>query len=466
MTEPWLGDACSLVDAFRDKVLSPVEALDGCLAAMASSPLNAFSFVDEPAARLAASVADVSLPFGGVPIGVKELDMVAGWPFTEASLLHADRVSDVDSTQVARLRSAGAVPVGLTTASEFGFVAFTSTKLNGTTVNPWSPSEPALTPGGSSGGSAAAVAGGLVPLATAGDGGGSIRKPAGYCGMVGLKTTYGRIPRGPRCLAEPLTETVGCISRSVRDTARWLDVCNGYDARDRFSLPRVEGWEAGLGGFDLGGLRACVSVDFFGTAVVDPAVASVVSAAASSLVASAGLRQVDVTAPVPAGGGVWALAGLISAVVEFGHLSAEERESLTDDLRMGLELATPIYGVEHAAMVERYRRDLNEALADVFEACDVVLCASNPWPPFVATGPTPYQVGSVLTDQFNDGALTIPANMAGYPAVSVPAGPGPDGLPVGLQIYGRRHEEALLLDLALAWERLAPWPLVAPGSPL
>jgi Asp-tRNAAsn/Glu-tRNAGln amidotransferase A subunit and related amidases len=190
---PWLGDACSLVDAFRAGDLSPVEALDASLAAIDTSKVNAFSYVASDEAHAAAQKADVSLPFGGVPMAIKELQRVNGWPFTEASLLFKDDKADVDGTEVARLRAAGAVLVGLTTASEIGFVNYTSTKLNGVTRNPWNLER---TPGGSSGGSAAAVAGGLVPIASGGDGGGSIRIPSGYCGLFGLKATYGRFHAG------------------------------------------------------------------------------------------------------------------------------------------------------------------------------------------------------------------------------------------------------------------------------
>src|SRR5665213_3238331 len=153
MTEPWLKDACSLVDAFRAKTLSPTEALEASLAAIEASDLNAFSLVDAEAARAQAAAADLSLPFGGVPIGVKELEPVDGWPYTEASLVFADRMSEGDSTHVTRLRAAGAVLAGQTTASEFGGVNCTATKLHGITRNPW---DTERTPGGSSGGSAAA----------------------------------------------------------------------------------------------------------------------------------------------------------------------------------------------------------------------------------------------------------------------------------------------------------------------
>ncbi len=168
--------------------------MEATLRTIEASELNAFAFLDGDPAMEAAANADVSAPFGGVPLAVKELEAVAGWPDTHASMPLADQVADHTSTHVERLVAAGAVPVGLTTSSEFGAVNVTRTVLHGVTRNPWNPER---TPGGSSGGSAAAVAGGLLPLATSSDGGGSIRIPAGFCGLVGLKATYGRIPKSP-----------------------------------------------------------------------------------------------------------------------------------------------------------------------------------------------------------------------------------------------------------------------------
>ncbi|MGH9111045.1 MAG: amidase family protein, partial [Acidimicrobiales bacterium] len=185
---PWQGDACSLVDAFRTGERNPKEELEGVLAAVDASTLDAVCFVDTQGARAAAAEADVSLPFGGVPIGVKELEPVEGWPGSEASLVFADRVADRSTTMVRRLEGAGVVKVAQTTASEFGGLNVSVTKLHGVTHNPW---QAGRTAGGSSGGSAAAVAGGLLPIATGGDGGGSIRIPAGFCGLVGMKGTAG-----------------------------------------------------------------------------------------------------------------------------------------------------------------------------------------------------------------------------------------------------------------------------------
>src|SRR6478752_713538 len=313
---PWSGDAVSLVEAFRNGERSPVEELDATLAAIERSDVNAFSFLDPDGAREAAANADVTQPFGGVPLGVKELDNVAGWPATEASLTLRDEIAPGDSTKVARWRAAGAIPMGLTTASEFGGINLTSTKLNGSTKNPWNP---AHTPGGSSGGSAAAVAGGLLTLATGGDGGGSIRIPAGFCGLIGLKTTYGRIPRGPHFEVGALTVTIGGVTRSVRDTARWLDVANGADRHDPHSLPRVEGWEVGLGTHlhELRGLRVAI-IDGFGGAVVSPATATLVREAGEALIADLGMRRVDIDVPIPSVGTAWSLANMASTFKELG----------------------------------------------------------------------------------------------------------------------------------------------------
>ena len=467
MTEPWLEDACSLVDAFRAGTLSPTEALDASLAAIEASDLNAVSHLDGDAAHAQAAVADVSLPFGGVPIGVKELEPVAGWPYTEASLVFADRKSTVDSTHVTRLRAAGAVLAAQTTASEFGGVNCTSTKLHGVTRNPW---DTERTPGGSSGGSAAAVAGGLLPIATGGDGGGSIRIPAGFTGLFGLKATYGRIPRGPATLQPPLTVTLGCMARSVRDTARWFDVCNGFHPRDNLSLPKVGGWEAGLGTLDLAGKRAVVSVDL-GAAVVEPRVAALVVESAEALIADAGLERVDVVVQLPQGGLEWALSNLVGLVGELGDRFPDCNDDLTPEIQIGMNLATHHYSIESAGKAELFRIALNEQMADLFDRADFVFASTNPDIAFAAAGPMPTTVGDVdliATYGFdkaigNNGALTIPANLAGLPAVSIPVGTV-DGAPVGMQVIGRHHEEQLLLELARLAERERPWPLVAPSA--
>ena len=468
MTAPWLGDATSLVEAFRGKVLSPLEALDACIAAIEESPLNACSYTDFDRARDVASHADVSLPFGGVPFGVKELEHVEGWPYTEASVIFKDRVSSFDQTSVARLRRAGAVLAAQTTASEFGGINCTSTELHGTTRNPW---DAARTPGGSSGGTAAAVAGGLLPIATGSDGGGSIRIPAGFTGLFGLKATYGRIPKGPEAGIEPLTSTLGCLTRSVRDTARFFDACNGFDQRDPLSLPDVGGWEAGLGSHDLVGKTVAICVDL-GTARVRQEVADVVAEFAEALAKAAGLEVVAVRPDLPPLRGQWAMAGMVGFLADLGDAYPERIDELSPEMRLGLDAARQRFNLERAASIETYRRRLNAAMADLFESADFVMASANPDVAFAAEGPPPSTIpGADLISEIgfaraimNNAALTAPSNLNGSPAMSVPAGLV-DGVPVGLQVLAGHHHEPWLLDVALVAERELGWPLVAPGSP-
>jgi Asp-tRNA(Asn)/Glu-tRNA(Gln) amidotransferase A subunit family amidase len=458
---PWQGDACSLVDAFRTGERSPKEELEGVLAAIDASALDAVSFLDTEGARAAAARADASLPFGGVPIGVKELEPVEGWPSTEASLVFADRVADQTTTMVRRLEGAGVVKVAQTTASEFGGLNVSVSKLHGVTHNPWRHDR---TAGGSSGGSAAAVAGGLLPIATGGDGGGSIRIPAGFCGLVGVKGTAGRIPRGPRTEIAPLTVVVGCVARSVRDVARWFDVCSGYHPRDPYSLPRVDGWERDVGTRDLRGLSAVIAPDL-GNAVVLPLVEARVREAGEALARDAGLRLIDVPVRLPGLGFEWAMANLSQLRKALGDRWPACRDDLTLEMAFGLDLADQVFNLEMAGRVEAQRTEANERMADLFDDVDFVICATNPDVAFPAEIGLNTRVGNVSVGAENNGLLTIPANIVGNPAVSIPAGTV-DGLPVGMQVIGRHHADALLLDLARVVENERPWPLVAPGAPV
>ena len=385
MTEPWLQDACSLVDAFRAGTLSPTEALEATLDAVQASDLNAVCHVDAEAARARAAAADVSLPFGGVPIGVKELEHVEGWPYSEASVVFADRSSAFDSTHVARLRAAGAVLAVQTTASEFGGVNCTSTKLHGVTRNPWDTDR---TPGGSSGGSAAAVAGGLVPIATGGDGGGSIRIPAGFTGLLGLKATYGRIPRGPADTAAaahrhprlpvPLGARHGPLVRRGQRLRRPRQPEPapgvGLGGRARLGRPgRQAGGRVGRprrrGGRAPGGGHG--------------------DEAAEALIADAGLRRVDVAVQLPQGGLEWALSNLVGLVEELGDRYPACNDDLTPEIQIGMNLATHHFTVQSAGKADAFRVALNEQMADLFEQADVVFAATNPDIAFDAPGPCP-----------------------------------------------------------------------------
>jgi aspartyl-tRNA(Asn)/glutamyl-tRNA(Gln) amidotransferase subunit A len=378
-----------------------------------------------------------------------------------------DHVAEYTGVMVQRIRDAGgAVLAGQTTASEFGGVNLTRTLLHGTTHSPW---QHGRTPGGSSGGTAAAVSGGLVTIATGGDGGGSIRIPAGFTGLVGLKATIGRIPLGPRAQYGNLTVTIGCLSRSVRDTARWFDVCNGYEARDPLSLPRVQGWEAGLGNHldELRGARVAV-VPTWGNATVSPIMWELLDEAAAALITDNGLTRVDdLDTNLPNLGAAWSISGMIAIEARLGELWPECADQLTPEMRYSLERTRGQYNSEVRAKIETRRVELNEAMARIFdpvEGVDFVITASNPDVAFDADGPLPSVFGGIDAGARNNGRLTFPANLHGNPAISIPAGTL-DGLPIGLQIVGRHFSEELLLDLAMSVERARPWPLVAPGSP-
>jgi aspartyl-tRNA(Asn)/glutamyl-tRNA(Gln) amidotransferase subunit A len=504
---PWQGDACSLVDAFRAGERSPLEELDATLAAVEASNLNAFSFLDPERARAAARRADVSLPFGGVPTGIKELEPVAGWPATEASLVYRDRIATADSTLVERVvRRGGSVPVGLTTASEFGGLNISVTKLNGVTHNPW---QYGRTTGGSSAGSAAAVAGGLVTLATGGDGGGSIRIPASYTGLLGMKGTFGRIPRSPAAYSRPGTVVLGCLARSVRDAARFYDVCEGPHAADPTSLPAAGPWEARLGAHDLAGRRVAVLPDLGGVTKVAPTVEARVSAAADELIRATGMVRVDVDLELPSLAAQWMMGNLSTLLAELGDSWPRCAPLLTEEVSGGLFASQAMYNLKTAAVAEERRLHAYHAMAELFDQVDFVIASTNPDVAFAADAPTSNTtdafvnrgrgnptaalaargalgamrfvaaafpslpsalldvVARRLPDVVGMGALTIASNIYGNPAVSIPAGLV-DGLPVGLQVLAPHHADALLFDVALAAERAMPWPLVAPsvGAPV
>lgn len=457
---PWLGDACSLVDAFRRGERSPAEELQATYDAIDASDLNAVSYTPRDDAMMAARTADVSLPFGGVPVGVKELDHVAGWPDTDACVVFENRVAEHTSVMLERLRDrGGAVLAAQTTASEFGGVNVTRTELHGVTRNPW---DTERTPGGSSGGTASAVAGGLLTIGSGGDGGGSIRIPAGFTGLFGLKATFGRIPRAPRVAIGNMTVTIGCLSRSVRDTARWFDVCNGYDGRDQFSLPRTQGWERDLGIHvdSLRGLRVAVVPDW-GGAVVAPAMWALLEAAADRLIASTGMVRLDgIDTSIPRMGAAWSISGGIGTYAQLAEFWPACKDVLTPEIRGSMRITAERYGLAERIKIENRRMELNERMAAIFSEVDLVMTASNPDVAFAAAGPLPTEFGGIAAGAANNGLLTFPANMHGNPAVSIPAG-FVDGLPVGLQIVGRHDTEQQLLDVSLVAERNEPWPLTA-----
>jgi Asp-tRNA(Asn)/Glu-tRNA(Gln) amidotransferase A subunit family amidase len=296
---------------------------------------------------------------------------------------------------------------------------------------------------------------------------------------------------------------LGNLARSVRDAARYLDVVSGHDAADPTSLPKLPSLEAGLGSHDLAGRRIAV-VPALGGVTLEPGVEERIRAEADELIAATGMVRVDVDVRPPNLAAQWMMGNLATLLADLGDRWPGCADELTEEVAIGLRLSTSLYNLHTAAAAERMRVAANEEMARAFGEVDFIIAATNPGPAFPADASTSNPTDSFLewaqtseaakwafrgvlggvrvasafapglpdrlldlaAKQFPDligmGALTIVSNIYGNPAVSIPAGTV-DGLPIGMQVLGRHHEDALLLDVALAAERHRPWPLVAPS---
>jgi aspartyl-tRNA(Asn)/glutamyl-tRNA(Gln) amidotransferase subunit A len=464
-------DAWELADAVRAGDVSAQELLEVHLERIdrLDPVLNAICFRDDAAAREVAADVDRRVaagedpgPLAGLPLGVKELSQVAGWPDTEASRIYADRVASQDSHEMARLRASGAVLVGLTTASEFGAVSYTNTPLHGITRNPWNPER---TPGGSSGGSAAAVAAGMLPIASGSDGGGSIRIPAAYCGLFGWKPTFGSIGAGPGPYNTALQSVHGSMARSVRDAARYVDATGGPTPDDPTSLPMPavpyeEQVVSGQATDALRGLRVAWS-STVGYAVTDPEVEKLVHQAALALIEEAGLELVDVPVELPRPGLTWGLLSSLDLAAFHLDAARDRLDLVTDVPRMGFETIEHLRP-EGLLKAIRRRCELISAAGQIFEQVDLLLTPTTPVPAFVAEGTL---VGEIAGEQVNlfglSAPFTAPFNITGQPAASIPVGTV-DGLPIALQVVARRHEDHLCLGAGVLVEQARPWPKLAP----
>jgi aspartyl-tRNA(Asn)/glutamyl-tRNA(Gln) amidotransferase subunit A len=465
---PSMPSAIATAAAVRRGDQSAVDMTERCLAAIAAAnpELNAFVHLDaagalEAAGRIDARVAagDDPGPLAGVPFGVKDLDDCAGMPTTHGSRWYLGRPPvEHDALHVARLRAAGAIPIGKTAAPEFGTFAYTASPALGVTRNPWNPER---TPGGSSGGSAAAVSAAMVPFATASDGGGSTRTPAGFCGLVGLKCSYGRIP-DKRAGRYAQTAVPGVLTTTVADSARLLDVMAGPHRRDRNSLPApTVRYEDAIEALDVTGTRIAWSDDL-GFALVDPEVAALARRAFDALVEAGSLsidtRLVQFADPIP----VWSR---IQGADMWVHIPdgcwPERADELDPRVRPGFDSAARVTLPKFAAVL-RDRLAIEDAMADLFDSVDVLATPTSAIPAFAAEGPMPTEILGRRVHAGMSVPFAMLANVWGSPAISVPAGTTADGLPVGLQLMADRHREEICLRLARVLEQARPWPLHAP----
>lgn len=415
--------------------------------------LNAFVTVRAEGALADARAADsrpAEAPFHGVPIAVKDLAATAGIRTTFSSRAFADFVPDYDTAVVRRLKEAGFVILGKTNTPEFGTTAFTESDLNGATRNPW---DLERTPGGSSGGAAAALAAGLVPVAHGSDGGGSIRNPASCCGVLGLKPSRGRVSAAPFTPFEGLS-TAGSLSRSVEDAAALLDVLEGYEPGDPYSAPSPEQPFVAEVRVPPGRLRIAVTAIPPVDTPVDPACVRTLRDAAE-LLADLGHDVFDATPP-------WTEPDLVHTFIVVWQvgpaLHPVADPSLLTSLNRGLvESARRCSAADYGRAVAGLHA-LARRVVEFWDDVDVVLT------PTLALTPVPIgwqEAAEGPIEQLLRNAEFTPftaiANITGQPAMSLPLGASGEGLPIGVQIIGPPAGDGLLLRLAAQLEAARPW---------
>jgi Asp-tRNA(Asn)/Glu-tRNA(Gln) amidotransferase A subunit family amidase len=458
-----LLSAWETAENVRAKRISAREVTDAALKRIeAKNPaLNAFIAVDADGARRQAAALDARIARGedpgllaGVPVGIKDLEPVAGMPFTQGSKAYADVIAQKDGVSVSRLRAAGAVIVGKTNTPEFGYKGFTVNLLWGASRNPWNPK---LTPGGSSGGSASAVAAGMVPLCSASDGGGSIRIPASLTGCYGIKPSAHRIPRaGDHAPTWGSFSTLGPMARTVRDSARYMDVASGPHPNDLEALDSPGGaFEAAATGPAPKLRRLGWSPDL-GWAVVEPEVLAIARKAAERFAAAVGAELVDVPPIFPNPVGSWVTIAASGDTRLVDSMTPAQRDLLEPGFRDFAEIGRGITAVQVAEALEE-RHQANRAMTAFFESHDLLLTPTTATTAFIAEGPPPSVIAGREVGPAGFIPFTYPFNFTGHPAASLPAGLAANGLPVGLQAVAPRYNDVLLLAASAAYERACPW---------
>jgi aspartyl-tRNA(Asn)/glutamyl-tRNA(Gln) amidotransferase subunit A len=461
-------DAVRLAEEIRARRLSPVEVVDATLDRMdrLEPVLHAFCTPTPEAAREDAMRIEADLaagrdvgPLAGVPVGIKDLVATKGVPTVMGSWAYRDFVPDEDDVVVERLKAAGAIVLGKTNVPEFGYSGVGHNPVFETTVNPWNT---ALTSGGSSAGSGAAVASGMGPFAIGSDGGGSVRIPSSFCGLFGMKASWGRVPlypgvkdeRYPGVSSWESLEHIGPMSRTVADGALMLSVIAGPDDRDRNSLPAPDfDWMHALEG-DLTGLRVAYSPDW-GYAAVDPRVRDIVGRAVEVFERDLGCAvEEDHPGWENPYEAFWGIVINETDLVGMRRLANELGERMTPHLR---EVLAQEWTAEQLTSAVMTRKAVYNRMWRFMRRYDLLLTPTLAVPPFETGIQGPTVIDGREVDQFEWLAFTFPLNMTGQPAATVPAGFTDDGLPVGLQIVGRHLDDPLVLRAAAAFEAASPW---------
>jgi aspartyl-tRNA(Asn)/glutamyl-tRNA(Gln) amidotransferase subunit A len=461
-------DAVTLGEHIGKKQLSPVEVIDAVLERMdrLEPVLHAFCTPTPDAARAEAQriADDIAAghpvgPLAGIPVAIKDLVAVAGVRMVGGSPAYEDFVPDEDEVSVERLKAAGAVVLGKTNVPELGYSGVGHNPVFPTTRNPWNPER---TPGGSSAGSGASVAGGMGPLALGSDGGGSIRIPSSFCGLFGMKASFGRVPVYPahRDEGQPgfssweSLEHIGPMTRTVADAALMLSVIAGPDDRDRHSLPAADfDWTACLRG-DVAGMRVAFSPDW-GYAAVDPQVRRIVTDAAQVFERDLGctVERADPGFDDPYAA-FWGLVALETDLRGLRALAEQHAERMTPHL---LDFLNRPWTAEDLTDAVMTRKAVTNKMWQLLRRYDLLLTPTLAVPPFPLHMQGPDQIDGRMLPPFQWLAFTFPINMTGQPAATVPAGWTDDGLPIGLQLIGRHLDDPTVLQASAAFERAAPW---------
>ena len=391
-------------------------------------------------------------PFCGVPVGVKDLEDVKGMVTTYGSVPFRNNLAKTDSIQVERLKRAGAIVVGKTNTPEFGYTGFTKNRLFGVTRNPWNMEK---TPGGSSGGSGAAVCAGMVPIGTGSDAGGSIRIPACYCGCFGFKPTYGRIPIGP--MNQPFMMriwTPGPITRTVEDAAIYMDCVSGFHREDPDSLliPEVNYQEAIKR--PPSELRVAYSEDL-GYARVQGEIREVVHQALKRF-EDAGYRIDIWDGHLPDLGDDWLTIASCEIYSQIHSILDEWRTEIGKSLLESLERVRAMR-FDELIKINKRRDELRRKVFEIFSKYDILLTPAMPTEPFNAKGPPPSEVDGHPIPLLGAVAFTYPFNLTGNPCAVVRAGLTPSGLPAGIQIVGPVLRDDMVFQLAKLFEEINPW---------
>lgn len=479
-----------LIAAFRSGTLTPADAIDALESRITAvdPSIQAYLSRDLEAARKEAAAADLSLPLGGVPIGIKDVINVLGEQCTAGSKILESYRAPYDATVIKNLRAAGAIPFGRLNMDEFAMGSSTENSAYQATRNPW---DLTRIPGGSSGGSAAAVAAQEAFATLGSDTGGSIRQPAALCGCVGLKPSYGRVSRYGLVAYASSLDQIGPFTKTTKDAALLLNAIAGKDVHDSTSLDHPVDDATALLGKDLKGLKLGIPKEYFIDGM-DPQVRAAVEAAIKQC-ESLGAELVEISLPhTNCAVGVYYIIATAEASanlarfdgVRYGHRAADPKnlldhyrrsreEGFGSEVKRRIILGTYVlssgYYDAYYLHAQKVRTLMRQDFTNAFEKVDAIVCPTSPDLAFKLNERTDDPLKMYLADIF-----TIAANLAGICGISIPCGFGEvadanggpaSRLPVGLQFLGKSFDEPRLLQIAHAYEQATPWHCEFPSLP-